>query len=116
MAHCVNRLLPEFKELVKQTGMNPVILAAKISIWQEQNGLDAFPTAEQALAPIIKKRTPKELAKRWNIKDNGFTQSNNLPTATVNQMIAEAKVAGFGVRQASSGAYFFTRNGTKVNP
>jgi len=31
-------------------------------------------------------------------------------------MIEEAGAVGFGVKQASSGAYFFTKNGIKVNP
>jgi hypothetical protein len=44
MAHCVNRSSEEFKELAEQSNINPIILAAKVSLWQEVNGLDKFPT------------------------------------------------------------------------
>ena len=43
MAHCVNRSSQEFKALAEQSNINPIILAAKISLWQEVNGLDNFP-------------------------------------------------------------------------
>jgi len=46
MAHCVNRSSSEFKALAEQSNMNPIILAAKVSLWQEKNGLDKFPTAD----------------------------------------------------------------------
>ena len=46
MAHCVNRSSEEFKALAEQTNINPIILAAKVSLWQETNGLDNFPTKE----------------------------------------------------------------------
>ena len=46
MAHCVNRSSEEFKELADQSNMNPIILAAKVSLWQEENGLDNFPTVD----------------------------------------------------------------------
>ena len=47
MAHCVNRSSEEFKALVKEVNINPIILAAKVSLWQESNGLDKFPTSEE---------------------------------------------------------------------
>jgi len=43
MAHCVNRSSQEFKALAEQSNINPIILAAKVSLWQEENGLDNFP-------------------------------------------------------------------------
>ena len=46
MAHCVNRSSPEFIALVEQSNINPIILAAKVSLWQEVNGLDNFPALE----------------------------------------------------------------------
>ena len=46
MAYCVNRSSPEFKALAEQSNINPVILAAKVSLWQEVNGLDNFPAIE----------------------------------------------------------------------
>lgn len=46
MAHCVNRSSPEFIALAEQSNINPIILAAKVSLWQEKNGLDNFPTID----------------------------------------------------------------------
>ena len=46
MAHCVNRSSEEFKALAEQSNINPIILAAKVSLWQEGNGLDKFPTTD----------------------------------------------------------------------
>jgi len=46
MAHCVNRSSQEFIALAEQSNINPIILAAKVSLWQEKNGLDNFPTVE----------------------------------------------------------------------
>ena len=44
MAHCVNRSSQEFTALAEQSNINPIVLAAKVSLWQEVNGLDNFPT------------------------------------------------------------------------
>lgn len=47
MGHCVNKNLPEVKELIDKLNINPLVALAKISIWQEQNGLDRFPTIDE---------------------------------------------------------------------
>lgn len=44
--NCVNKSLPEFKKLADESGINDTILASKISIWQDSNGLDKFPSIE----------------------------------------------------------------------
>lgn len=49
MAHCVNRSSEEFKALAQQSNINPIILAAKVSLWQEKNGLDNFPSIDDIL-------------------------------------------------------------------
>lgn len=46
MKNCVNRSSKEFIELSNQISINPIVLAAKVSLWQETNGLDKFPTVE----------------------------------------------------------------------
>ena len=46
MASCVNKNTEEFKALAEQSNINPIILAAKVSLWQEKNGLDKFPTTD----------------------------------------------------------------------
>jgi hypothetical protein len=50
MNHCVNINSKEFRDLTKAANMNPVILAAKVSIWQEENGLDRFPKLSQLIS------------------------------------------------------------------
>ena len=50
MNHCVNINSKEFRDLTKAANMNPVILAAKVSIWQEENGLDKFPKLSQLMS------------------------------------------------------------------
>jgi hypothetical protein len=77
MAHCVNRSSAEFIELAKQSNINPIILAAKISLWQEENGLDNFPVASDIMLqttemPVSKASTEtlnkvKEAAKKMGI-------------------------------------------------
>lgn len=48
MKHCVNTSSPEFIAISEAfKNINPLILAAKVSLWQEANGLDSFPTAQQ---------------------------------------------------------------------
>ena len=49
MAHCVNRSSREFIALAEQSNINPIILAAKISLWQEVNGLDNFPVISDVM-------------------------------------------------------------------
>ena len=49
MAHCVNRSSQEFKALAEQSNINPIILAAKVSLWQEKNGLDKFPNSSDVM-------------------------------------------------------------------
>lgn len=49
MSNCVNTSTEEFQNLVSVTNINPIILAAKVSLWQEINGLDKFPSATEAL-------------------------------------------------------------------
>jgi hypothetical protein len=47
MANCVNINSKEFKTLVAQSNMNPLVLAAKISLWQDTFGVENFPTFEE---------------------------------------------------------------------
>lgn len=49
MAHCVNRSSQEFIALAEQSNINPIILAAKVSLWQEVNGLDNFPVLSDVM-------------------------------------------------------------------
>ena len=57
MAHCINTNHPDYVSLEKESGLNPIILKAKISAWQEENGMDSFPTLEDTVTslPLVKK-------------------------------------------------------------
>lgn len=54
MKNCINPNTEEFKNLLKETNMNPVILAAKISLWQDNNGLNKYPSKEELLPSLNK--------------------------------------------------------------
>lgn len=47
MSKCVNIKHPEFIELQKQVGINPLVLSAKVGVWMEENNQDRFPTKEE---------------------------------------------------------------------
>ncbi len=87
MAHCVNRSSQEFKTLAEQSNLNPIILAAKVSLWQEANGLDNFP----ALGDIIV---------------NTFNQVIDMPASkassdTLEQVKEAAKKMGIKIQELS---------------
>ena len=44
---CINKSHSEYIDLANNSPYHPVLLDAKISIWQEQNNTDNFPTLEQ---------------------------------------------------------------------
>ena len=47
MNKCININHPEFKKLVEESKMNPLILKSKVGVWQEKNNSDDFPTLEE---------------------------------------------------------------------
>ena len=61
MAYCVNRSSKEFQALTEQSNINPIILAAKVSLWQEENGLDKFPTIEDIARSNVVNQTLKSV-------------------------------------------------------
>jgi len=46
MANCINTSSKEYIELLEQSKLNPLILKARISIFQDTYGLDSYPTIE----------------------------------------------------------------------
>jgi hypothetical protein len=47
MALCINKSLPEFKQLVEDTGLPEQIVMAKVSVWQDLKNSDRFPLASE---------------------------------------------------------------------
>jgi hypothetical protein len=97
MAHCVNRSSQEFKALAEQSNINPIVLAAKVSLWQEVNGLDKFPNVED----IEIKSFPKL---DIDFKGNVAFQSEDMPASkaaeeTLNTMRAAAEQMGIDIQE-----------------
>jgi len=44
--HCVNHKNKDVVDIANSLGIHPAIAASKIAIWQENNGLDKFPTVD----------------------------------------------------------------------
>ncbi len=57
MANCVNINTKEFKALRKETGLSTKVLQSKVSLWQDVNGLEKYPTKEQifSFTPMSKR-------------------------------------------------------------
>jgi hypothetical protein len=70
MAHCVNRSSQEFKELAEQSNINPIILAAKVSLWQEVNGLDNFPIISDIMLQTEEMPASKSSAETVSVMKN----------------------------------------------
>jgi hypothetical protein len=47
MAKCINIGHPDFKRLADDSGLEPMLLSAKMGVWMEQNNTDEWPTLEQ---------------------------------------------------------------------
>jgi hypothetical protein len=56
---CINKSLPEFQDLLKETGLKENILTAKIAVWQVNNKLETFPTIEE----LSLEKTPQKVTK-----------------------------------------------------
>ena len=44
MATCINTNHPEFLKLVQESNENPLVLAAKVGVWMDENNIEVFPT------------------------------------------------------------------------
>jgi len=52
--YCINTSHPQYKALLKDTGLHPDILKAQISLWMEKNNADTFPTVLELGLSTIK--------------------------------------------------------------
>lgn len=78
MQRCVNINHPEFKELLEQSGVDPISLAADISIWQDRNDTDLFPTLEQLTPVVVQDNSISDTKLKSLLERTGF----NLVTLT----------------------------------
>lgn len=80
--NCINRNLPEFKNLQKELGVSNFEAEAIVANWQEDNGLDRFPTLEEAL--------------NWATETKEFQQeSKSLPNQSRGQKDLEIRAKYF---------------------
>ncbi len=61
MAHCINISHPKYKELLNKSGLNPILLSAKVMLWQQSNGLDEFPTLEEGVLEELAVNEPEQI-------------------------------------------------------
>lgn len=47
MSHCINIKHPDYIKLEKESGLNPILLKARISIYQDKFGMNSYPTTTE---------------------------------------------------------------------
>lgn len=66
MNKCVNIKSKEFIDLVRQSGLNPAVLSAKMGVWMEKNNTDEWPSLQQlGLSPVSNPITVDEVIKKY---------------------------------------------------
>lgn len=83
--NCININSPDFKKLVEETGIPSFELDYAIAKWQEINGLDKFPTAEEIL-PKGGVEQFKSLVEEFNKSNKLFQESGSLSTISKNKI------------------------------
>ncbi len=83
MDKCVNTSHLEFKKLVEQSKMNPLVLKSKIGVWQEKNNSDDFPTIEELetenITPNIKEGVPELFESKPELVNQVYEESEITP-------------------------------------
>ena len=97
MAHCVNRSSPEFIALAEQSNINPIILAAKVSLWQEENGLDNFPALEDVVKTTEEEVIEQEASPKLISLMKEFIKSIGVDYKLVSDIVVD------GVKQDANG-------------
>ena len=115
MSNCVNTTTEEFQNLVSATNMNPIILAAKVSLWQDINGLDKFPTATEALN-VGQEELDLSLGE---VTDNPEYNSENFKTFRRNYVesrmaLAEESFTNFLENRLGADSYHATYSGNRI--
>lgn len=88
---CINKNSQEFKHLLMQSKLPEAVVEAKISIWQEQNGLDSYPTIsdlpgiKEVVKEVSKEFVPKVLTKFPMNKENFKSLESGEKRITIRQ-------------------------------
>jgi hypothetical protein len=76
--HCVNHKSHAVIDLASELGVSPLIAAAKISLWQEVNGLEKFPTVDELhTASVVKENAKPEQKLTEPISEIGLSDEVN---------------------------------------
>ena len=117
--NCVNRSHPDFKNLQKETGLKPPILAARIGVWMDKHTNTRFPSAAELeviplTADVFYQTDPiKQLGMRYNMNNAGFMP----PNVNLAQVQREARNYGLSVVRAKTGSWYLKdARGRKINP
>lgn len=76
MAHCVNHKHPDVQNLAKLLNINPVNMATKIAIWQEQNNTYNFPTIDDIQGYNNRQSMEKEFKNKVNRDYHNISEEN----------------------------------------
>jgi hypothetical protein len=109
MAHCVNRSSKEFKALVEQSNINPIILAAKVSLWQEKNGLDKFPTID-TLFQLRDERNVEPAIKELDNYLLEFMKSFGVRSKEFDELKSKLGVDALGATDVLNKLIWYTKN------
>ncbi len=109
MAHCVNRSSQEFKALAEQSNINPIILAAKVSLWQEENGLDKFPTVD-TLFQLRNERSVESAIKELDSYLLDFMKPFGVRSKEFDELKSKLGVDALGATDVLNKLIWYTKN------
>lgn len=117
--HCINKSHPEYLNLLQKSNDHPHVLDAKISMWMDNNGGEAFPTIDEIeILPSNKdvffNRNPiKELGLKYLANPKGFMPSN----INLADLQRDARKLDLKVLRAANGAWYLRNSRNQfVNP
>ena len=92
MANCININDAQYKELLEQSKLNPLILKARISIFQDKNGLDSYPKVEDIIKSNEVNQTLKAVDILQSDKAKQVFDKGNKNGWDLNKILTELQV------------------------
>lgn len=65
---CINTKSPEFLKLVRDSGLSPMLLSAKVALWMDKNNTNEFPTLNQIGVSSLNKESSSQTSDRNNVE------------------------------------------------
>tara|TARA_R100001443_G_scaffold116902_1_gene139011 strand:+ start:653 stop:4753 length:4101 start_codon:yes stop_codon:yes gene_type:complete len=117
--HCINKSHPEYLTLLEESNLHPHILQARISIWMDRFGNDAFPTLKDlntipSSDQIYKSTNPlNDLGVKYLANKDGFMPAN----INLADLQRDARKLNLTVHRSSRNTWFLKDSNNKiVNP